>query len=85
MAVAGGTGQNGFDQLHRPVSRRNVHLLRHRLGTWGRHRPVGNRAYSHRNLPFADAGEPLLAGVLPVRPVGMDMAHAQLRQDVQTV
>lgn len=82
---AGGSRADGADQLHRAVRAGHRPVLRNRLPPGG---PAGAGAGgtgSCLRLPVPGAVQLRLAEVLPVRPPGMGLAHADVREKAPVV
>ena len=83
LHVFRGTGTHGLDQLYLAVADGSGAVLwpRHGMGHVG---GTGHdRVHRHRGFPASDVGEQAVAPLFPVRPSGMGLAHADLREVLQ--
>ena len=83
MEMAGCSGTDGIDELHRAIRHWYVPVLWHRLGMGEHHRTVAYGSNCAGGLPVSGAVQPLVAFRLQIRSVGMDMADADIREMVR--
>ena len=79
MEMAGCSGTNGIDELHRAIRHWYVPVLWYRLGMGEHNRTVVYGSNRAGCLPVSNAVQPLVAFRLQIRAVGMDMADADIR------
>lgn len=80
MEMAGGSGTDGIDKLHRAVCHRHVPVLWHRLGMGKHHRIVADRDNRVRGFSVPSAVQPTVAFRVQFWTAGMDMADADIRK-----
>ena len=76
--MAGSTGTNGTDKLHRTIGHRHVPVLRHRFGMGKHNRTVADGIDCAGGLSVSDNVQPAVAFRFQIRTIGMDMADADL-------
>lgn len=80
MEMAGRSGTNGIDELHRAIRHRYVPVLWHRLGMGQHGRTAADRGNRAGGLSVSDAVQPPVAFRIQIRAVGMDMADTDIRE-----
>ena len=83
MEMAGCSGTDGIDELHRAIRHWYVPVLWYRLGMGEHHRTVADGSNRTDGLPVSGAVQPLVAFRFQVRAVGVDMADADIREMVR--
>ena len=78
--MAGCSGTDGINELHRAVRHRYVPVLWHRFGMGQHGGTVADRSNRAGGVLVSDAVQPPVAFRIQIRAAGMDMADADIRE-----